>query len=313
MKSILPSPIAILEIAIALSLACPLSAQQPPQSGSGLLLASAGALADEPSFQAEFKHQVELLERSMVGTGVYRQASQGGRRKYRFDMMLRVGEESSSVIQLSNGRFQWMVRDYPGQRNQTRLDLREVRQAIAAAATAAGRGDSETEPDGTGAGGPSTEIKFGGMNLSGLEGLPGTISAIAAAFDLETPRATAIGVDQAWLIEGRIKRAYLDRLAPGQLNGSLEVGRVPSHIPTHVVVILSRAAAWPLFPFRIEYRRANGDLSEPVSKTTPLVSMEFSNVIRRTQFDPSTFEFPAREGKERDITSKFIKRYARKK
>ncbi len=301
MKTILPSRTSILVTAIAMVLASPLSAQQEAKTGTELLRESSASLSIESSFQAEFKHHIELLDRSMVGTGVYRQANHRGRRKYRLDITLRVGDESSSVIQSTNGRFLWLVRDYPGQRNRSRLDLREVRQAEGAR-TASGSG---------GVGEATRANSFDGMNVCGIEGLPGTLSGIAAGFDLEAPRTTAIGAEQAWLIEGRIKPAYLERLAPGQLNKSNGVGRVPSHIPTHVAVILSRSDAWPLFPFRIEYRRAQDNLFEPVSKTTPLVSMEFSNVIRSPQFDPSAFEFPAGEENERDITSDFVERFAK--
>lgn len=271
----------------------PQASQSPPGSET-LLHRAAASLAAENSFQAEFRHRVQALEHAMVGKGVYRQRrTPNGVVQFRLELRLRVGDESSSIEQASNGRFLWIRRNFPGQRNFTRLDLREIRQS-----------------------GVLERVGEGPSPVMSLGGLPAMLEGLSERFDFEPPRAATIGGQPAWVLEGAWKPEHLSRLQPGfpGPSGQLEVARLAAHLPTHVVVVLSRMPAWPLFPQLIEYRRAIARADEAAEQAAPMVSMEFFNVLRGVNFPAREFEFPAVEGQgeERDETTQFIQRYRKK-
>ncbi len=261
-----------------------------PTDANELLAQAAVTLAREPSFQADFRNRIKLLNREMVGKGTYRQVVDEGRRKYRLDITLRVGDESSSLRQACNARFLWTQRNFPGQRNFTRLDLLEVRKA----------GLMER------AGGPPSP-------LMALGGMPAMLEGLAQRFQFEAPEETVVSDQKAWVLKGSWRVEQLRRLLPevGE-SGPIEVKRIPDQMPTNVVVVLSRSQAWPLFPQLVEYRRAAESLNDQAEQAEPMVTMEFVNVVKGVRFQGREFEFPAGDEDEHDITSDFIARYARK-
>lgn len=300
MKTSLPRPhdakTGLLTVVAALLLGLFAPGEAPAQTrpeAADLLRQSAASLATEPSFQAEFRQRVQLLERTMVGKGVYRQATHRNLRKYQLKVTLRVDDESSSLLQVSNGRFLWIRRDYPGRREIERMDLSEIRTAVRAHAEASEQ--------------PSAAGQGDGIPWIGLEGLPSTLAGLADRFTFAPLKETTIGDEPAWLLEGRWRPEVLKRLAPNFSPDDRHLNRLPPHLPTHLQLVLSRSPQWPLFPYRIEYRRAQETYQDSLASTKAIVTMEFSNVLRQAPFDAQQFEFPP-DATERDVTSEVIER-----
>ncbi len=149
--------------------------------------------------------------------------------------------------------------------------------------------------------------------LMGIGGLPDLLVGLPERFEFTEPKQSDVSDQPAWILTGRWRADKHQDIVPGgAVSPNLEVRKLPKQIPTHIVIVLSRSQAWPLFPHLIEYRRAAEKLSDPADTAKPMVSMEFFNVVKGVRFNTPESKFTAGDEDEHDITSQFIERLASK-
>ena len=100
-------------------------------SGQQLMVAAARQLS-APALSAKVLHRVRMMGQKLEGaTGQYHQLG-GGSGMARLELKLAIGDKVSSFLQVCDGRFLYVRRELPEQKSLTRIDLEQVRAALAA-------------------------------------------------------------------------------------------------------------------------------------------------------------------------------------
>ena len=274
-----------------------------PAGGESLVGEAARQLLLQPSLEAKIRQRVNLFGQRLVGAGVYRQLMDGQELRLKLELKLQTAGQITSVQQISDGRFLYIRRDWPGRETLSRIDLQRVRKALSES--------PDRPPNGA---------------LPGLElgGLPKLLQSLENDFQFSDPRPETIGPLPVWVLEGRWKTEKLVRLLPDQRADILagkppRLAELPAHLPNSVVVVLGRDQSIPLFPYRIAYRRqspANGAAGDEVGGGKPessgaprsIVTIELFEVRSRIALDPLQFNYQAGEQEVVNCTDLVLRR-----
>jgi hypothetical protein len=158
-----------------------------------------------------------------------------------------------------------------------------------------------------------------------LGGLSRLMTALESNFDFGAPKADELKFTAAdgksverlpiWIVEGRWKTSRLKELTSETADAS---GKLPEQLPDRVEVVLGRTeAVLPLFPYRITYTRTGeskpsagqGSAGGPPPRKELLV-LEFFNVFRKGDIDPSLFEYNPGDQVVQDLTTAYVQRYS---
>ena len=292
-------------------------AAQPITAGDQLLLQAIAQLERRESIAARLQYKASLNGQTLSNAsypGSYWQQGSGDVLRVRLELRV---TDTISLLQVSNGRFLWVDRQFPTRRVVNRLDLRRIR---ADAARAAAKLD---------------ELQPGQANWSPIHpelsayygGLPKLLSAMSESFTFQQPQAMRLELkspDKAvksavpvFAVVGHWKPAQLAKIVPplGEAGIDAELERqlaaLPSRLPQEVLLLLGQA---DLFPYRIEYRTlmqpspSAGMPAAPYQLSAePLVLVEFSDVSFDVPIGPGQFDYaPPSDTKWDDLTAEYL-------
>ena len=287
----------------------------PPSQGQQLVRDALESLLRQPGVEARIRQRVDILNQRLVGAGTYLQFQRPGQPLLcRLELKLQLGNSASSVQQVCDGRFLWTRRDLPGSQVLSRVDLRQIDEALARSGTVQGRG------------GPAPQWNAARLARGGL---PALLQSLEDHFDFGPPRADSIRFPVAsgdsdagpqleeqpvWILEGRWKPKQVLQWLPEQRDAT-EHGEpprlesLPAHLPHRVELVLGRDTFIPLFPYRIEYQKFAKDSEGKLSGTsTPMLTMELFEVNARADLQPHFFEYQPGDQAVVDETAQFLQR-----
>jgi len=295
MKAILPK----LTVAIAVLAVCA-SAQQPPAAATAYPAASSGQammhqvarqLHQQTSVSAKVRHRVNLLGRQLNGAGQYLQWGAGDEKLLRLELAIQVGEASTSLKQVCDGRFLWIHYNLPDGANVQRVDLRRVRKAATQAAPAR----------------PAS-----GDHWIALGGLPKLLDSLAASFQFDPPQPSQIQDVPVWRLQGRWKTEALANLLPEQAD-ALHAAEppdwsvLPECMPHLVEAVVGRD---DLFPYSIDYRRylpvADDARRAAGAASESIVAMELYEVTLGGRIDTRQFNHAPPQVEVIDVTDQYL-------
>ncbi|MDA7980784.1 MAG: hypothetical protein MPJ50_18670 [Pirellulales bacterium] len=240
-----------------------------------LMAAVPNQLAAYTSLQANLRQRVNLLGCEMTGAGSYLQGDPH-RRQTRLEFRLQFEEAVLSWRQFCDGRSLWSAKKgLDGRTKISRVDLRDI--------------DRQD---------PQAPNAF----AWGAGGLPQFMASLDDAFEF-------VRVDKGWLddmpariVHGRWHPERLEKVIkeePPPEGEPWDVTLIPDHLPQAIAVTLG---ADDLFPYRIEFFRANEQ-----GKLVAIVTMELFEVDYRAELTDAQFEFDPGEVEIRDGTQDFLK------
>jgi len=270
----------------------PNPASPPLRQSRQLLDGAIRGLEGHRSISAKIFQQVDLFDKRLIGSGLYLEQRRGSVRLMRQELRIQLGGQISSLVQVCDGRFLWTYQKLSGQEVLRRLDVARALPAIEQAK------------------GLPLQGKLGG--LPGLGGLPKLIHALDAAFDFQAaePAVLRLQADHlpVWRLSGRWKPNLLAKLLPDQAKAiesgrAADLGKLPDHLPDHVVLKLGRD---DLFPYRIEFRRTVDALSDPPA-TRAMVTMQLFEVLFDVPIASNRFHYNPGDLDFEDETPRFLK------
>jgi len=207
------------------------------RDGQTLVVRAAQQMWQQPSIEARIRQQIDLFGQQLVGSGVYLQKRSARGPLLRLELKLGLGDQLTTLQQISDGRFLWICRDLPSGTTLSSVDLNRIRLAF-------DRSGREPPADST-----TTWIALGG--------LPKLLSGLAANFEFGSARPAQLGETRVWASEGIWKPEKLAEVLPNQKDAILarepvDFGQLAAHLPSSVFVILGQE---DLMPYRVEFRR----------------------------------------------------------
>jgi hypothetical protein len=268
-------------------------AESSPASQAKLLLKDAvRTLEGRDSISAKIRHEAEIFDKHLVGTGVYLEQRRGQDRLLRLELRTQLGDQSSSLVQVCDGRYFWVHRNLPSDVKLSRIDLAQVARAMRKTERAPGQVNRDMLPS--------------------LGGLPKLLRGLDTAFDFTQVEQGRWGKRKqpVWRLQGQWKREQLLKLLPNQKE-AMEKGeppdtnKLPEYLPDQVVLLLGRE---DLFPYRIEYRRILPEKAShsggPTSRA--LVTMDLFEVNINVPIDPTRFIYSPGDIEFSDQTAAFL-------
>ena len=219
-----------------------------------ILQSAIRTLERRPTVKAKIRHQVNLFDKNLAGLGSYLEQRYLGKQFSRMELIIQLRGQTSSLLQVCDGRFLWTYRKLGDESKLTRIDIDRVAEHLGKARTVA--------DDGQGV-------------LPGLGGLSQVLRGLNRSFDFTTADPGRLGKQRrpVWRLVGRWKPERLVEILPDQekavRRGRADLSKLPGHVPDRVVLMLGQEDE---FPYRIEYRRQGPE------DDRALVTMEFSEV-----------------------------------
>ncbi len=280
----------------------PSGAARPKPSGAvpgtaadaeSLMVRAIEAMETCTTISATILHETFLYDKHLVGSGLYLGQWRNDDHLTRLELKIQVGQDTSSLVQVCDGRHLWTRRRLLGEDRLTKIDVARAKWSIE-------RHRKAGRPHNMGV-------------LPGIGGLPRIFRGLHGAFDFDSVESGTWGKRKqpVWKIRGRWKPGALARVFPEKedaiRSGELpEPSELPPFLPDHVVVFL--VAQEKPFPFRVEYRRtiAEGQRTDGVSSRA-IVTMELSNVRINVPIAAERFIYNPGRLDAADETDKFLR------
>jgi hypothetical protein len=251
------------------------SPQADVDQGHIWLLRARKALAGHKTISAVIHQRIHLYEQELVGSGEYMQGPPE-KNLLHFDLRLKVGQQDSYFQERCDGRFYWLQKFEDGLPKLTRIDVKRVLAARAAAGRA----------------GPAEASMAGMLGLGGVASLVDQLTewcVFPRVAQGKLPTKAALPVI---VLEGGWRTERLLHWLPGEADAvsqgkPIDLGKLPPMLPDRIVVFLGRD---DLFPRRIEYSVSD---SRAIARgeTEPLVQLHFEDVHFDEPLDPRYFTF----------------------
>jgi hypothetical protein len=263
-----------------------------PLSPQTLLGHAVRTLESHRAVSAQVRHEVDLFGKHLFGGGSYLEQRQGPDHLIRLELTLQLGAQTSSLVQVCDGRFLWTRCNLLGEVQLSRIDVARARRGLEQMENLGGKKKMEILP--------------------GLGGLPRLLRGLYASFDFSSVEAAHWGEQKqtVWRLRGRWKPDQLVKLLPDQQKAMQEgeppdLSKLPPHLPDQVVLLLGQG---DLFPHRIEYRRAAGKrISGPADPAGRLiVAMDLFQVVINSPQDPNRFFYNPGNLECSDRTDEFL-------
>lgn len=235
-------------------------------------------LEEYRTLQAKVSETIEFGPRRFQAKGTY---LQGAGERVRLDVSVSLGANKGRLLQVSEGDVLWTVYDIG---EVPKITRRDVKQILAAAQN------------------PNTKAMLA-QDL-GLGGLPALLAAVEQSMDFEQPLKTKIDGRDFIVLQGQwnavIAEQFKSQLAQiGQATGGQ--ASLPPQVPDRVRIYLD---AESLFPYRIRYLK---DSPAPGVEPSPLLTLDFSEIVANTSINPSEFRYSPPEGAEvADLTKMYV-------
>ncbi len=264
----------------------------PPPDGGILVNQAASQLLALPGIQAKTRQRVDIFGQHLVGSGNYLQWVQGPQLLLRLDLKLQMGQQVTSLQQISDGQILWIRTDLPHRKSLTRVNLRRLRDAAS---------KLPTPPP------PTYWMALGGM--------PKLLARLAEDFTFGPAQPKVIGHLPVWRIDGHWKADVLTRLMPDHAatirsDDLAALRRLPEPLPHGVSLILGRDRVVPLFPYSVSYYRLlPPDKDQPKSappQRRAIATLELFEVRLRPDLSPADFDYRPGSQEVKDQTNQFI-------
>lgn len=259
-------------------------------SGQQLVAQAAYQLLLAPGLQAKTRQSVQLFNQKLVGTGSYRQLTNGPKLYLDLDLKLQGPDQVRGLRQISDGDSLWEIRAEGDSTSFSHVNLGRLREVA-----------GELDP----ALPPSFWMAVGGI--------PRLLAKLEERFTFESPEAMKIGEYPVWRVEGEWSRSMLAQILPEYQEAILAgqkppLEELPAQLPHGVTLILGRDRKVPLFPYRFAfYRRVNGEESGTVERV-PMVTWELFELQIRAELQPDDFRFRAPDQDSQDKTELYVSR-----
>lgn len=259
----------------------PESAELTPATGvdaKTLLAQSRETIGSYRTLKAHMSETIEFGPRRMKAEGEY---LQGDGNRVRIDLNVAVGENKGTLLQVCEGDVLYTIY---GTGPTPRITRRDVKQILAAAKN------------------DQTKAMIGAE--LGLGGLPALLAAIEQTIEFGPPQTTKIEGRQFFVLEGTWIAAIAEqfqRQAQQLPTPTTEPRPLPAHIPEMVRVYLD---AETHFPYRIRYLKRG---AAPGVAPSPLLTIDFSEIVVNASLDPSEFRYSApQDAQVNDITKMYL-------
>jgi hypothetical protein len=267
---------------------------QPPPPGFpapvDILQRAIAVLESRQSISARVRQNSEIFGRRPVGSGTYFEQRLPGVTLFRLEMRLQLDDQSSSLLQVCDGRYIWDYRQICTQESVVRIDLDRVNHDLEEA--------GKWQPGYMG-------------SLPGMGGLPRLMRALGSNFNFVRADQTFLRRQSpAWRLEGLWTPAKLAQLLPEQAKSiqggkAPNLSKLPKQVPDRVVVFLG---ADDLFPYRIEYHRQPDKKEPPGAISDKMMSeIDFYEPVFDVPIPPGRFFYnPPQNVAQTDETDKFL-------
>ena len=263
----------------------------PAAKADALLRQAVQNIEAHSSISAKIRHETDLFDKHLVGSGTYREVRGDDVRKMRLELRTQIGEQSSSLVQVCDGKYLWIHRNLGAEAKLGRVDVAQATRALQKADPVAARPGA----------------------LPSLGGLTRLLRGIDAAFEFTAAESGHWGKEKqlVWRLQGPWKRGRLVLMLPNQKEAiekgeSPDLGKLAEHLPDHVVLLLRQE---DLFPCRVEYRRALPEklISPGGSTSRALVALDLFEIQVNGRIDPSYFNYNPGDIEISDQTSVFLR------
>ncbi len=239
-------------------------------------------------FQASLRHKINMFNQQFVGTGHYRQFGNGTIKRLRFELKTQVGDKTSSVIQVCDGRHLWTRENLTEETTLSRIDVRYVRDALA-----------EYERNGGAGNGVGRLATDWGANIA-MGGFPRLLASIDACFNFTSAQKAVYEDVPVWVLVGTWKNDIRQRLIEEFNDGP----KFPAHLPDAVKLVLSRDKEFKSIPREIQYLRLLSDKT-----AQPMVSLQLYDMTRLVDMNAAQFDYQRGEQVIVDRTQAFLDKY----
>ena len=269
---------------------------QSAVDGNTYLTEVLAMLERHPTILARLRHQAQLGEAELVGSGNYWQGrTSTGQRINRWEMRTQVAGKTSSLLQVFDGNYLWTDRLLPSGRTLRRLDVATLHMRLRSARSAR----QETANN-----------NLLASAALGRGGLPELLADLLTRFTFDKPRPTQLNGLAVNALIGHWRKPELERLWPEA--GYVQDGEPlawPDQLPHHVLVLVGRN----LFPYLLEHRTAeDGHLATSTvglrPAHDPLLRYEVYDVHLAAVMEPKLFQLERGDLKWTDETSLVLER-----
>ncbi len=288
MKSNLPI-LACLAAALWVSNAQAQALDASSPSGEALVEGVVTATTGQSSIGAKVRHRVELVGRTLVGTGIYLQQGRGAERTFRLELELRTSLNATRLQHVCDGNRLWILEEFDGIKNLTVVDMARLHRA-------------QPKSKGTS---PETA-------LLALAGLPKLLVRLQETFLFDSVVESRLDDLRVWSIEGKWHPDRLVQLLPEQKEaiesgGAVDLSPMESNLPHRVVL---HVGCDDLFPYRIEYWRTEKREKDEdaIGRPSLMAVMELYEVQLGTRIDPGRFVFHPSGLVPNDRTQEYLDR-----
>lgn len=260
--------------------------EQRIERGNAIMQAALESVRGQDSISARLRQQINLLGHQLAGPGLYLQQGRGASRKFRLEMSIQRAQASSTISQVSDGRFLWIYENLNGQPQLKIVDLRRVRDELNAR-------DRQATPL------VSESLAMGG--------LPRMLGDLQNGFQFLPTSETYLGDVPVHELRGVWRPEPLAKLLPDQVEAiragnAVRLDGLSMQVPHEVVIYIGKQGS---FPHRIEYHRLNNEAEGP--RTTAVVILELFEVRLNGPIDDQQFGKPANLP-EADYTRVFLEK-----
>lgn len=255
-----------------------------------ILQSASDKLKSHASVRANMTEKVSMQTNSFTAKGSY---LQGQNLQLRMEFTVELRAQKASLLEVCDGQVLWSRHDL-GEKDQTQITRRDVRQILKAAETAEQQLKTGDE-----------KAQFNASIIAdlGIGGLPALIAAFAKDYDFTKVTDGKIDDRDVTTLEGTWNTRYREMWL-GPKSKDKTPPPLPIYIPDLVRISLDKETE---FPRRIEYLKTLPGQSVP----STIMTVEFTKVVFDAKVNRDDFVFiPPESPPVMDVTQMYLQRLA---
>ncbi|MES2789016.1 MAG: hypothetical protein V4719_05300 [Planctomycetota bacterium] len=265
--------------------------EKPAAEASGpkdILLSAAEKLKSHASVRANMSEKVAIQTHSFTAKGSY---LQGQNLQLRMEFTVELGSQKGSLLEVCDGQVLWSRHDL-GEKDQTQITRRDVRQILQAAEQAEQRLKTPEE---------KAMLNASIVADLGIGGLPALLAAFAKDYDFSKATDGKIDDREVVTLDGTWNAAYRAMWRDPKSKDKTPPP-LPVYVPDSVRLSFDKETE---FPRRIEYLKLIPGNSTP----TALLTVDFTKVVFNSKVSRDDFVFiPPERPAPIDITQMYLQR-----
>lgn len=255
---------------------------------NSVLLSASEKLKSHASVRANMTEKVTIQTHSFTAKGSY---LQGQNLQLRMEFSVELGSQKGSLLEVCDGQVLWSRHDL-GEKDQTQITRRDVRQILQAAEQAEQRMKTADE---------KAMLNASILADLGIGGLPALLAAFSKDYDFTKVTEGKIDDRDVVTLEGTWNSNYR-AMWLGPKAKDKTPPPLPPYVPDSVRLSLDKETE---FPRRIEFLKRLPDQSVP----TALLTVDFTKVVFNGKVSRDDFVFiPPERPAPIDITQMYLQR-----